>query len=82
MLFNLIIRSNEKFMLNVRGIGHRGFIQHVHNLDNLYHSYILFPMEIKVNSNKARIIIKKFNFFFPFLIEISPIGFTGGLWIL
>lgn len=45
---------------NVRGAGHRGFIQHVHELVNLYHPNILFFMVIKVNSDRSKMITKIF----------------------
>lgn len=52
----------------------------MHELSNPYHPDILYFMEIKVNSRKAKVIIKNFGFHFPFFLEVSQIDFTVGLW--
>lgn len=66
----------------VRGVGNEGFTQLVREFTTLYQPDILIFMETKVNSNKAEKLLNMFSFQYPFYLEISPIGYKGGLWIL
>lgn len=73
---------HEDPKLECYGAGRRGFVQQVLELVNLYHSDILFFIERKVNSDRAKLYVIKFIFTFRFFIEIPPSGFTTALWIL
>lgn len=64
---------------NVRGASFEGLTQQVLEFIDLYQQNILFLMEAKVNSTKAKKIIKRFSFQFPLYVEVSPVGSTGGL---
>lgn len=44
------------------------------------YAWSLFYMKNKVNLARTNVIITKFDF--PFFIEITPVGFIGGLWML
>lgn len=67
---------------NITGVGREGFIQEVKELINVYQPYFLLLMENKVNTNKAEKIIKVLTSHFPFHVQVSSIGFMGGLWVL
>lgn len=60
----------------MRGPGHWGFIQQVREFIHTYQPGIIFLMETKVNSNRAKNIIQKFSFNVPFFMEIPSVGLT------
>lgn len=67
--------------LNVRDVSRDGFTQEVKEFINFYHPDFLFLMETNFNNYKANRIIKRLSYHFPFPVQVSPIGFTGSLWV-
>lgn len=64
---------------NIRGAGHKGFSSQVRFLISKFNLDIFAFMETTVNSNRACKIIGRINW--PNFIEISPEGFSGGIWV-
>lgn len=51
LLFAFIVKN---FSWNVRGVGYNGFVQQIHKFVSLYNPNIIFYVETKINSDKAK----------------------------
>ena len=65
---------------NCRGVAGAGFTSLVKDLANRYSACLIFLLETHVSGEKAKRLIKKFNFDGTFIVD--GVGFSGGIWCM
>lgn len=77
-----LLFPHENPRLDVKGAGQEGLSKRYMNWLIFIIQVFYFSRKLKLNSIKAKKLIKQLSYQFPFFLKVSPIGFRGSLWIL